>query len=111
MKDKTNTIFTVILLSVIPTLLIWSPFFFRLTSFWKIPLPPNGMGTIVANYDGPLYIIVAKTLYNPEAIKAISSFPLTTQYYTAHFPLYPLLIKLSKYQILYILSIFLMFYF
>lgn len=79
--------------SLIPTTLIWLPFIFRLKTFWTIPLPQNGLATIVANYDGPLYIAVAKTLYNPELIKASFQFPLSVEYYAAHFPLFPLLIK------------------
>jgi len=79
---------------VIPTLLIWLPFFLRLDTFWKIPLPDQGMATIVSNYDGPLYIVAAKTWYNPEQIAANYQFPLTNEYYSAHFPMYPALIKL-----------------
>jgi len=80
-------------LSIVPTILIWLPFFFRLGTFWKIPLPQNGMATIVANFDGPLYLVAAKTLYNKVQIAANYQFPLPTEYYTAHFPLFPLLIK------------------
>lgn len=58
-----------------------------------MPLPQNGLATIVANYDGPLYIVAAKTLYNKAAISANYQFPLPTEYYTAHFPLFPLGIK------------------
>lgn len=79
---------------MIPTFLVWIPFFLRLNSFWSIPLPVNGLATIVANYDGPLYMVVAKTLYNKVAIETNFQFPLPTEYYTAHFPLFPLLIKL-----------------
>ena len=79
--------------SLIPTLLIWLPFFLRVGTFWSIPLPQNGMATIVANYDGPLYLVAAKTLYNKVQIEANYQFPLPTEYYTAHFPLFPLLIK------------------
>ncbi|MCX6704442.1 MAG: hypothetical protein NTZ07_03275 [Candidatus Woesebacteria bacterium] len=82
------------LLSLIPTFLIWLPLILRIGTFWNIPLPQNGMATIVANYDGPLYLVVAKTLYNKVQIGANYQFPLPTEYYTAHFPLFPLLIKL-----------------
>jgi hypothetical protein len=51
------------------------------------------MATIVANYDGPLYLVVAKTLYNKALISTNYQFPLPTEYYAAHFPLFPLLIK------------------
>ena len=81
------------LLSLIPTMLIWLPFVLRMPSFWGIPLPQNGMAVIVSNYDGPLYMVAAKTLYNKTAIGANFQFPLPTEYYTAHFPLFPLLIK------------------
>ncbi|MBI3396990.1 hypothetical protein HY045_00780 [Candidatus Woesebacteria bacterium] len=82
------------LFTVIPTVLLWTPFFARLKDFWGIPLPQNGMGIIVANYDGPLYLVVAKTFYNQDLIKSSFQFPLPTQYYAAHFPLFPLLIRI-----------------
>lgn len=93
MATKIKKILLILAVSLIPTILIWLPFFFRLPSFWKMSLPQNGMATIVANYDGPLYIVVAKTLYNKAQIKADYQFPLPTEYYTAHFPLFPLLTK------------------
>jgi len=52
------------------------------------------MSTVVANYDGPLFLVVAKSFYNQAIIKEISSFPLPTEYYVAHFPLYPFLIRI-----------------
>jgi len=85
--------FTAAGFSLIPTLLIWLPFFARIKTFWNIPLPQNGLATIVSNYDGPLYLVVAKTLYNKALISANFQFPLPTEYYTAHFPLFPLTIK------------------
>ena len=81
------------LISIVPTFLIWLPFFIRLPSFWNIPLPQNGLATIVSNYDGPLYLVAAKTLYNKAAIEANFQFPLPAEYYTAHFPLFPLMIR------------------
>jgi hypothetical protein len=50
------------------------------------------MATVVANYDGPLYIVVAKTLYDPILAKTFP-FDIPSEYYAAHFPLFPLLIK------------------
>lgn len=94
MLQKSKNIFTILALSIIPTLLVWMPFFLRLPSFWNIPLPKDGLQTIVSNYDGPLYIAVAKSLYSQEYIKENFSFPLPYEYYAAHFPLYPLIIRL-----------------
>lgn len=81
-------------LALLPTILVWLPFFLRLEHFWGIPLAKDGLATIVSNYDGPLYIVVAKSLYNPEIIKGNFSFNLPTEYYAAHFPLFPILIRL-----------------
>jgi hypothetical protein len=93
---KVRKLAIIVALALIPTFLVWLPFFARLKEFWNIPLPNQGMATIVANYDGPLYIIVAKTFYNKEEIKINYQFPLSTEYYTAHFPLFPALIRASS---------------
>lgn len=91
--------------SVFPTFLIWLPFILRLESIWTIPLPRQGMATIVANYDGPLFLVIAKTFYNQELIKGLFQFPLPTEYYAAHFPLFPLLIKLFSFVFGYVYSL------
>lgn len=93
MRGKINDLIWVCLISLVPTIAVWLPFVLRLNTFWGIPLPAQGLATIVANYDGPLYLVVAKTLYNSAAIEANFQFPLPTEYYAAHFPLYPLLIR------------------
>lgn len=92
-RKKIIKLLTLFAFTLIPTLLIWLPFFTRMRSFWKIPLSQEGVATIVSNFDGPLYIIVAKTFYNPETIGANYQFPLSNEYYSAHFPLFPILIK------------------
>lgn len=84
----------IFLISIVPTFLIWLPFILRLPQFWNISLPTKGMETIVANYDGPLYIVVAKTFYNSSLIKSDFQFPLPVEYYAAHFPLFPFLIRI-----------------
>jgi len=47
------------------------------------------------NFDGPLYVIVAKTFYKflPGDLIA-QNLPLSSNYFAAHLPLYPLLIRL-----------------
>ncbi|KKR74114.1 MAG: hypothetical protein UU16_C0005G0001, partial [Candidatus Woesebacteria bacterium GW2011_GWA2_40_7] len=94
MHKKFKNLTLILVFSLVPTLLIWLPFIFRVNSFWKIPLPQNGLATIVANYDGPLYMVAAKTLYNKTDIQSNFQFPLPTEYYSAHFPLFPVLIRL-----------------
>src|SRR3989344_3137004 len=103
MASKIKTIIAIALISVIPTLLIWLPFFLRIPRVLGIPLPREGMATIVANYDGPLFLVVAKTFYNPELMGNFE-FGLPAQYYAAHFPLFPALIKLFSPLIGYVYS-------
>ena len=94
MKEKIKGLAIATAFSLIPTILIWLPFLLRVSTFLSIPLPERGMETIVANYDGPLYMVAAKTLYNKVSIGTDFQFPLPAEYYAAHFPLFPLLIKL-----------------
>lgn len=93
MGTRAKIFLLIAFISLFPTFLIWLPFFFRLKTLWTIPLPQDGMATIVANYDGPLFLVIAKTFYNKALIAANYSFPLPTEYYAAHFPLFPLLIR------------------
>ena len=93
MRKGLGSFFLILVFSLLPTILIWLPFFLKLNSFWGIPIPQDGMAVIVSNYDGPLYLVVAKTLYNKALIGGSFQFPLPTEYYAAHFPLFPLLIK------------------
>lgn len=72
--------------------MVWMPFLLKLTEFWGMPLPPGGMAAVVTNFDGPYYIVVAKSLYNAAVIKQFE-FDLPVEYYAAHYPLYPLLIR------------------
>lgn len=71
------------------SLLMWLPFAL------KVKLPGWGLdfseGTKILwqNYDGPDYIIVEKTWYNKTDISTKFSNPLPSEYYPAHFPLYP----------------------
>lgn len=95
MLGKFKNLAIISLFSLVPTILVWLPFVIRANSFWGIPLPQNGLATIVANYDGPLYLVAAKTLYNKTAIGTNFQFPLPTEYYPAHFPLFPMLVRLT----------------
>src|SRR5258708_5889943 len=88
-----KNILPIALLTLIPTFIIWAFFYFKVPEVNNIPLPTNGMATIVANYDGPLYLVVAKSLYDNNAIKTNFQFPLPVEYYAAHFPLFPVLIR------------------
>lgn len=85
MKKISKDLILLIIAAIASTFLIWLPFAFS----WG-----KGMLTVFANYDGPNYIVIAKTLYQPELIRQAYSLPIPLEYYPAHFPGYPLLIRI-----------------
>lgn len=86
-----KTLLTVTLITLIPTLLFWAIFTFN--------IPANfGWGnvslkTIIANYDGPNYLVISKCGYDKQCIRSHFSLPTPLEYYPAHLPGFPLVIK------------------
>jgi len=67
------------------------------------------MDIVYKHWDGPLYIIPAKTAYIPQNMifpdgGFILSLPLAPGYFAAHLPFYPILIKLGAFLIGYLKS-------
>lgn len=82
MKRRIYPYFTLLYLVLGSTLLTWIPF---LRNFL----------TVYANYDGPLYIVVAKTFYDPSTIQSLQvGLNLHPEYFAAHLPFYPFFIAL-----------------
>ncbi len=55
------------------------------------------MVNVYKNYDGPLYVVAAKSLYSPKAIEDIKlELSIPAKYFAAHLPFYPLLIRLFR---------------
>lgn len=100
MKEKIKNFSLIAAVSILPTLFVWLPFFFRFDNVLGVPIPQEGMATIVANYDGPLFIVVAKTFYNPDLIGGFE-FGNPDIYYAAHYPLFPVLIRLFSFLLTY----------
>ena len=76
--------------------IMWMPFLFKADRFWGIDFAGRNMQTIVTNFDGANFLIVAKTLYNPRTIEV--DFPSVLSgrrnlYFSAHYPGLPLVIK------------------
>jgi len=69
----------------------WLSFYFNIPG--RIGFPTTQLETIFANYDGPNYLIIAKCGYNRDCIGQNFSLPLPLEYYPAHLPGYPLVIK------------------
>src|SRR3989304_5544199 len=52
-----------------------------------------GMKNIYQNFDGPYYLVIAKSWYDKNLIEKNFSFPVPTEYFAAHFPLYPAIVR------------------
>ena len=84
--------FTLLLVVLTSTLLVWMPFILKTQG--------TSMLEVYKQYDGPLYIIPAKTGYDPKLIRELSrdsTMPQNPLYYAAHLPLYPIFIKLFSF--------------
>ncbi len=53
----------------------------------------SGLSIVNRNFDGPYYSVVARCGYEKSCIESLFSFPLPSEYYAAHFPLFPILIR------------------
>lgn len=74
------------LIVLISTFILWSPFILK-----------QNFLTIYRQYDGPLYVVPAKTFYNPKAIDNLRlEITTSNKYFAAHLPLYPTLIRLMS---------------
>jgi Gpi18-like mannosyltransferase len=84
--------FKLVALTILTTLLFWLIFYLNIPG--KIGFNQVSLETIFANYDGPNYMVIAKCGYNKDCIGPNFSLPLPLEYYPAHFPAYPTLIKI-----------------
>ncbi len=97
MKNKTiQELFIVALISFLPIFAVYIPFLLKLHQFVFLTIPEPGFANILKNWDGPHYVIVAKSFYDLSVIKKLLFIQIDPLYYTAHFPLFPLLMDLLK---------------
>ena len=79
---------------IVFSLVIWLPFLLKIKfPGWGLDFS-SGTQILWQNFDGPNYLIVAKTWYQQNLIRLQFSAPLPVEYYPAHFPLYPVIIGL-----------------
>ena len=71
------------LLAVIALLLAWAPFLSR-------------MDLVMRHFDGPNYLVVAKTFYVPTTENPLPGYALSPSYFAVHAPLYPLVLRLCS---------------
>lgn len=83
--------FLLLFLTFLSSLIFWLIFYLKLPSL--IGFPNTTLETLYANYDGPNYMVIARCGYNKNCIGQTFSLPQALEYYPAHFPGYPSLIK------------------
>lgn len=73
------------------SILFWLMFYLNIPQ--TLGFPSASLETVFANYDGPNYMVIAKCGYDKDCIAKSFSLPQPLEYYPAHLPGYPLLIK------------------
>lgn len=80
-----------LIITLLSSVLIWFGFYKNLPE--KLGFPSTSLETVFANYDGPNYMVITKCAYDKDCIAQNFSLPLPLEYYPAHLPGFPLLIK------------------
>jgi len=91
------------------TFLLWLPFLLHAKHWLGLEIKQSSPLYIFGSFDGPLYVIPAKSLYDINKIDIpgkglIISLPLSAKYFAAHLPLYPLFIRGFSYLLGYLKS-------
>jgi len=84
-----------LLITVLSSLTFWLIFYLNVPSL--LGFPNTTLETVFSNYDGPNYMAISKCGYDKNCIGSNFSLPSALEYYPAHFPAYPLLIRLFNY--------------
>lgn len=85
-----KTLLYIILISLVPVFALYIPFILKLDTFFFLNIENPGFIHIFRNWDGPHYVIIAKTLYDLKEVALYLFTNVPTTYYPAHFPLYPI---------------------
>lgn len=76
------------------TIMLWIPFIFKMSAIHDINTTSISFETVLKNWDGPLYIIPAKTNYDvSNQILVDNPMGFEDRYFAAHLPLYPFTLK------------------
>ena len=80
--------------NLLATLLVYVPLYVNQDGYLRLAFSGLSMDNIYRYWDGPLYLIVAKTFYNVSSPEITAFADLAPGYYAAHFPGYPATIRL-----------------
>jgi hypothetical protein len=91
-KDIIKEYIYVSIISILPILVIYIPFILKFDNLLFLDMNGGGMHTILKNWDGPHYMIIAKTAYDPELVAKLIFTLVPANYHAAHLPLLPIFI-------------------
>ncbi len=81
----------VVITALVSVLILWTPFWLRVESFWGIDFEGQSMLSVAQNYDAMNFLVVARSWYDPTTIQAEYSELVGergTRYFAAHYPVY-----------------------
>jgi len=84
-----------ILITALSSTVFWLIFYLNIPSI--LGFPNTTLETIFSNYDGPNYMVISKCGYDKNCIASNFSLPSALEYYPAHFPAFPLIIRVFNY--------------
>ena len=90
-------VLTLVCLNVLATLLVYVPLYENRDGYLQLAFSGLSMDNIYRYWDGPLYLVVAKTFYNVGSPEIAAFADLAPGYYAAHFPGYPATIRAFSY--------------
>ena len=90
-------VLSLVVLNVLATLLVYVPLYESRDDLIRLSFSGLSMENIYRYWDGPLYLVVAKTFYNVGSPELTAFADLAPGYYAAHFPGYPATIRVLSY--------------
>lgn len=81
--------------AIVSLFIFWLPFWTNQSEIWGIKLNEPSLKTVIANYDGMNFLVVARSWYQPDIIAERYSSMVGergVRYFAAHYPLYAMVI-------------------
>jgi len=82
----------ILLISLVPILVLYIPFILKAHNFFFLTFEEAGFVNVLKNWDGPHYMVIARTFYDLAETEKLLFTSLPASYYPAHFPLFPIFI-------------------
>lgn len=90
-------VLTLVIINLLATLLVYVPLYENTDGYIHLAFSGLSLDNIYRYWDGPLYMVVAKTFYQAGAPELFAFTDLSPGYYAAHFPGYPATIRAFSY--------------